>query len=147
MKIGKALQNVLDELENLGFSERKVLNLLKAKKNEIIMGKEDKKNSIKFTALINDMIFDGRFEIENPTTEFLHYLSYLKSTYNNSFVYYCLSEILMNQYYTQGKVHEMNDNDRCRVIMYFLKNNLEKYLDEYTSINENYENSKLEELV
>ena len=147
MKVGKALQNILDELENLGFSERRVLNLLKSKKNEILMGKEDKKDAIKFNSLINDMIFDGRFDILNPTTELLHYLNYLKSEYNNSFVYYCLSEILMNQYYTQGKIYEMNDEGRCRVIMYFLKNDLEKYLEEFTNINESYENSKIGELI
>lgn len=139
MKITTSIQKILDELEQIGISDRKILNYLKKWKEELIIQKDKNKiKNIEFNTYINNLIFDGKFDIMTPSNEFLQYLSLLKTQYNNEFVYYCLSQILMNDYYSIQKIHEADDSKKCGYIMYFLKKNLNQYIEDYNICNKEY---------
>lgn len=145
MKIGKALTKVLDELEIMGITERKLLNHLKQYRDELKMQKDkDKLQEIQFKSHINNLIFGGRFYINNPTKELLHYMSNLQSTYNNKVLYYMLTRILEDGYFYQGKIYNMDDNGKCRFVIYLLKNNQDRYIEDYNEINTVYFDTNLE---
>lgn len=144
MKVGKAMQQVLDDLEDLGVSSRKVLNCLKKFKEEMILeNKKNKKEDITLTTEINKLLFDGRFDIDSPTQELLMYINNLKKQYGAGVIYYGLVDILDNYYYKNNNVHDMTDTDKCRYIMYFLKQNLDKYMRDYIEINQVYYDDNL----
>ena len=144
MKVGRSLQKVLDELEEIGVSERKILNYLKKYKNDMELElKRNKKNDIVYNSIINDMIFDGRFDILNPTNELLNYLTSIKKEYGGDVLYYSLTRVLDDNYYRTGKIHSMNDIEKCRVIMYFLKQNLPTYVEDFVELNRVYYDENL----
>ncbi len=145
MRIGKALTEVLNELETMGVTERKLLNHLKQYRDVLKIQKDkDKLQEIQFKSCINNLIFGGRFYIDNPTRELLHYMNNLQSTYNSKVLYYMLTRILEDGYFYQGKIYNMDDNGRCQFVMYLLKNNQDRYIKDYNEINTVYFDSNLE---
>lgn len=130
--------SVLDELESMGISERKILNHLKKFRDEIFLqNKTDKAMDIQFNSYINELIFDGRFCITRPSQELMYYLDYLKKQYGSNTLYYMLTRVL-EIYFQKGKVYEMTDEKKSQVIMYFLKNNQEQYLNDFVDMNKVY---------
>lgn len=136
MSIGGNLINVIEELKTLGITERKLVNHLRKYRDEVKLEEsKTKTNELKFSPLINGLIFDGRFDIQNPSAKLLHYISSLKKDYGSGFVYYALVEILDNLYYKDGRIHTLSDDDKSNFLMFYLNKNKEVYLRDYNMIN------------
>lgn len=136
LNIGKNMLSVIEELKTLGITERKLLNYLKKYRDEVRLDKKKtKENDLKFSPLINGLLFDGRFDIQNPSSKLLHYISNLKKEYSSGFVYYALTEILDNLYYKDGRIHTLSDDDKSNFLMFYLNKNKEIYIRDYNNIN------------
>lgn len=134
MAISK-LESIVNELIELGLTERKIINRLKSIKEELIqhdLNSNGELNEKEYNKFINGLLFSGSFFINKPSTALLGYIKSIKKEFGSKFVYYVLSNILTGNYFYNG-YHEKSDNDKSNYLMYITREKLPTLLIDYNN--------------
>lgn len=133
--MNKNIEKIINELVDLGYSERKILNRLKEIKNELIKDEdgdfvEDKNVSKQYNKLINSLVFGPSFYIEKPTPQLLGLLRNIRKVYGSEYCYYILYNILTDRYFNY-QIHEKSNDEKCNWLMFLLKENNDRYYNNF----------------
>ncbi|MGL5962637.1 MAG: hypothetical protein ACRCZ0_11910 [Cetobacterium sp.] len=127
----KSIENIINELKEMGYSERKVLNRLKDIRDEMIgekdCGADDNKE---YNKLINGLLFGGRFDITYPSMPLIGLVKQVKKTRGSEFTYFLLSGILLKGWFFNG-LYDRNDIEKSNLLMYHIKDKMQTFAEDY----------------
>lgn len=135
--ISSSLEKIVNELIELGFSERKIINRLKKIKDEELIAHMDSESDKNINKKINSLLYGGKFYIDEIEPELRKYVSNIIKTYGSRFCYYVLSNILLNKYFVNN-IYDKNDSEKSYWLLYLIKNNILQYWKDFNS-NQNCE--------
>ncbi|MGL5647021.1 MAG: hypothetical protein ACRDDY_04155 [Clostridium sp.] len=130
--MNKGIEQIITELVELGFSERKIINHLKKIKDDMMpLEKElsDEKSKM-YNVLINEMLFGGVFGIKSPSKPLLGLRKILTQKYKSEYVYFALTRILSNNYFYK-EYYEKTDEEKSNILMYKIKEKNIQLRDEF----------------
>lgn len=140
--MNKNISKIIEELVDMGYSERKILNRLKEIKESLVKEESDIELSIdkaeekRYNKLINGLLFGNSFYIEQPSTQLLGLVKNVKKVYGSEFCYYLLYNILSEKYFN-NQTHSKTDCEKCNWLMYLIKENNEKYYNDFIESSKN----------
>lgn len=119
--ISKSIETIIEELIELGYSERKILNRLKDIKSDLISVEDeiDCNDNKKYNKLINGLMFGGRFTIESPSRALLGLIKNIKKEHGSEFVYYLLYSILTRDFFN-SQIYTKTDYEKCNWLMWLM---------------------------
>ncbi|MGL4210631.1 MAG: hypothetical protein ACRCRT_03700 [Cetobacterium somerae] len=129
----KSLEKILFDLEDLGFSERKVVNYLKKIKEDLVVQAEDDRDvdvEKYYNKSINELLFCGKFDIEVPTQKLLGLRKILTKQRGAEYVYFLLTWIIRNDFFFK-EYHDKTDEEKSNLLMFKMREYNVKVSDEY----------------
>lgn len=131
------LEKIINELIEMGFSERKIINRLKKIRDEELITNIKTESDKTINKKINSLLYGGSFYINDIEPELRKYVSNITKTYGSRFCYYVLSNILLNKYFVNN-IYDKNDSEKCYWLLYLIKNNILQYWNDF-NYNQNCE--------
>lgn len=128
--ISSSLEKIVNELIEMGFSERKIINRLKKIRDEELITNVSSESEKNINKKINSLLYGGKFYIEEVEPELRKYVSNIIKNYGSRFCYYVLSNILLNKYFVNN-IHDKDDSEKSYWLLYLIKNNILQYWKDF----------------
>lgn len=127
----KSIESIIEELKEMGYSERKILNRLKDIRDELVSEKDcGVADNKEYNKMINGLLFGGRFDIKNPTMPLMGLVKQVKKSKGSEFTYFLLSNILLKDWFFNG-IYDRNDGEKSNLLMYHIKDKIQQSLVDY----------------